>query len=98
MVQERPSILQLLPVFVAGIAVGASAIWSFSRLKKRTSESFDDTTEPNDDEFDSEDEEDESTLQNEPLKLVMIVRTDLKMGKGKIAAQCCHAAVGAYRR
>ena len=25
------------------------------------------------------------------------MRTDLDMGKGKIAAQCCHAAVKAYR-
>ena len=26
------------------------------------------------------------------MKQVMIVRTDLKMRKGKIAAQCCHGA------
>ena len=25
------------------------------------------------------------------MKQVMVVRRDLKMGKGKIAAQCCHA-------
>lgn len=31
---------------------------------------------------------------NEEYKLVMLVRKDLKMGKGKIAAQCGHAAVG----
>ncbi|GFE54094.1 peptidyl-tRNA hydrolase [Babesia ovis] len=30
------------------------------------------------------------------VKLVLCVRTDLEMGKGKIAAQCGHAAVGAY--
>lgn len=30
-------------------------------------------------------------------KLVLVVRTDLKMGKGKIAAQCGHAAVTAYK-
>jgi len=29
-------------------------------------------------------------------KMILVVRNDLKMGKGKIAAQCCHAAVGAY--
>lgn len=28
-----------------------------------------------------------------PATMYLIVRTDLKMGKGKIAAQCSHAAV-----
>ena len=32
------------------------------------------------------------------MKQVMVVRTDIKMGKGKIAAQCCHAAIGAYKQ
>jgi peptidyl-tRNA hydrolase len=32
------------------------------------------------------------------MKQVMIVRTDLKMKKGKIAAQCCHGAIGAYKK
>lgn len=31
-------------------------------------------------------------------KLVLVARTDLKMGPGKMAAQCCHAAVGCARR
>jgi len=31
-------------------------------------------------------------------KLVLVVRNDLKMGKGKAAAQCCHASVMAYRQ
>eukprot|EP00192_Tetraselmis_astigmatica_P014761 CAMPEP_0117677374 /NCGR_PEP_ID=MMETSP0804-20121206/16711_1 /TAXON_ID=1074897 /ORGANISM="Tetraselmis astigmatica, Strain CCMP880" /LENGTH=174 /DNA_ID=CAMNT_0005486653 /DNA_START=108 /DNA_END=632 /DNA_ORIENTATION=- len=43
-----------------------------------------------DGESDWEDEED--------VKLVLVVRQDLKMGKGKIAAQCCHAAVGAVQQ
>ncbi|KAF1328977.1 Peptidyl-trna hydrolase, partial [Globisporangium splendens] len=34
----------------------------------------------------------------QPHKMVLCVRTDLKMGKGKIAAQCCHATLGAYKR
>lgn len=32
------------------------------------------------------------------LKMVLVVRNDLKMGKGKIGAQCGHAAVGAYQK
>ncbi|XP_012216480.1 peptidyl-tRNA hydrolase 2, mitochondrial isoform X2 [Linepithema humile] len=31
------------------------------------------------------------------FKLVLVIRTDLKMGKGKVAAQCSHAAVAAYK-
>ncbi|XP_038061841.1 peptidyl-tRNA hydrolase 2, mitochondrial-like [Patiria miniata] len=31
-------------------------------------------------------------------KLVLVVRTDLKMGKGKVAAQCSHAAVSCYKQ
>lgn len=29
-------------------------------------------------------------------KMVFCVRKDLQMGKGKIAAQCCHAAIDLY--
>ncbi|KAK2175357.1 hypothetical protein NP493_735g03017 [Ridgeia piscesae] len=31
-------------------------------------------------------------------KLVLVVRTDLKMGKGKVAAQCSHAAVDSINK
>ncbi|EFN58132.1 hypothetical protein CHLNCDRAFT_14837, partial [Chlorella variabilis] len=32
------------------------------------------------------------------LKMVLVVNDELKMGKGKIGAQCAHAAVGAVER
>lgn len=32
------------------------------------------------------------------MKQVMVIRSDLKMGKGKIAAQACHASLGAYKK
>lgn len=37
-------------------------------------------------------------LDNGDMKMVLVVRNDLKMGKGKIGAQCGHAAVGAYEK
>ena len=35
---------------------------------------------------------------NEECKMVLIVRTELKMDKGKVAAQCSHATLVAYQR
>ena len=31
-------------------------------------------------------------------KLVLVVREDLKMGKGKVGAQCGHGTLGAYEK
>ena len=31
-------------------------------------------------------------------KMVLVVRTDLQMGKGKVAAQCAHGAVDLYKK
>jgi PTH2 family peptidyl-tRNA hydrolase len=31
------------------------------------------------------------------MKMVLVIRTDLDMTKGKVAAQCCHACLAAYR-
>ncbi|MFH1684790.1 MAG: peptidyl-tRNA hydrolase Pth2 [Candidatus Micrarchaeota archaeon] len=31
-------------------------------------------------------------------KQIIVIRTDLDMGKGKLAAQCCHASLGAYKK
>lgn len=32
------------------------------------------------------------------MKQAIVMRTDLKMGKGKIAAQACHASLEAYKK
>mmetsp|Transcript_22909 Transcript_22909/g.35856 ORF Transcript_22909/g.35856 Transcript_22909/m.35856 type:complete len:271 (-) Transcript_22909:101-913(-) len=36
------------------------------------------------------------SVTGQSLKMVLCVRKDLKMTTGKIASQCCHAALGAY--
>ena len=36
-------------------------------------------------------------LMQAPYKMVLCVNMSLNMGKGKIAAQCCHATLGAYQ-
>ncbi|KAJ1508563.1 Peptidyl-tRNA hydrolase protein 2, mitochondrial, partial [Coelomomyces lativittatus] len=39
-----------------------------------------------------------SVSTRKPQKMVFVVRTDLGMGKGKIASQCCHACLAAYEQ
>ncbi|DAA74473.1 TPA_exp: putative Mitochondrial peptidyl-tRNA hydrolase Pth2 [Trichophyton benhamiae CBS 112371] len=57
-------------------------------------------------EEEEEEEEDEDDIEGElatfegntdEVKLVLVVRTDLGMGKGKIAAQCSHATLACYK-
>ncbi|KAI9733693.1 MAG: hypothetical protein M1834_003296 [Cirrosporium novae-zelandiae] len=54
------------------------------------------------DEDDEDEEEEQGELNefkgnNEECKLVLVVRTDLGMSKGKIAAQCSHATLAVYK-
>lgn len=37
------------------------------------------------------------SLEDGPFKLVLIVNMELKMGRGKVVAQCCHATLGSYK-
>ncbi|KAI8803204.1 peptidyl-tRNA hydrolase PTH2-domain-containing protein [Cladochytrium replicatum] len=52
------------------------------------------------DDYETESEDDtkktDSVSKGEECKMVLVVRTDIQMGKGKVAAQCGHAAVAAY--
>ncbi|EFP74190.1 hypothetical protein PGT21_035864 [Puccinia graminis f. sp. tritici] len=50
--------------------------------------------------LDSHDEADLKSIRpnwSEESKLVLVVRSDLGMTKGKIAAQCCHATLACYK-
>lgn len=76
-------------------------------VKKSWPNSYDvkvhaDSSDEADDEDDEPEDEDGKELKNfddrnEDVKLVLAVRTDLGMTKGKIAAQCGHATLACYK-
>ncbi len=85
--------------FFGGLAIGAAATWFFAkqRLSDEADDEDEDDWEDDDEDDDEEDDDEEVAFPNETLKMILVVRTDLKMGRGKAAAQCCHATLAAYR-
>ena len=91
--------------FLGGLGLGFGLGFMIPRLKiiETPIEKDTEKEEDSDDEWES-DESDEEYDENEvsngigPTKMVLAVRMDLKMGKGKIAAQCCHASVSAFKK
>jgi PTH2 family peptidyl-tRNA hydrolase len=52
---------------------------------------------------DNDDDDDDNSADSDDYsrgeyKMVLVVNESLKMGKGKIAAQCCHACLGSYKK
>ena len=74
-----------------GRLIFSGGFFSFSKILIQWS----DVSDPSDSELmgDPNDE----IIPGEEYKMVLCVRMDLKMGKGKMCAQCGHAAVGAVR-
>lgn len=94
--------------FGQGSSIGLFGTSGSSDTKKSWPNSYDvkvhaDSSDEADDEDDEpEDEGDGKELRNfddtsEEVKLVLAVRTDLGMTKGKIAAQCGHATLACYK-
>ncbi|XP_057369170.1 peptidyl-tRNA hydrolase 2, mitochondrial-like [Daphnia carinata] len=81
------------PSFLAGLSCGIISSALIYRLLAN-----DDTTILPKNEHGELSYGDSINRNEQTYKLLLVVRTDLKMGKGKIAAQCSHAAVAAYKQ
>ncbi|CAJ1959387.1 unnamed protein product [Cylindrotheca closterium] len=83
--------------FFTGALLPTLFLWAFTR--KQTN--GDNSSNEDDEDMDGVEEGGPSSkwgYSDAPYKMVLCVNTELSMGKGKIAAQCCHAAVGCYKR
>lgn len=82
--------------FVVGVGVGIAFCQIYDRWFKNNE---DDDSEWEDEEDSEEEEEGEVTdlTATGHMKMILVVRNDLKMGKGKAAAQCSHASVAAFK-
>ena len=81
--------------FLSGLGIGLGLSLF---LNKRESVGNNEESDDESDEWEDESEDDNDEFGDMDMKMVLAVRTDLKMGKGKIAAQCSHAAVAAYKK
>mmetsp|Transcript_17383 Transcript_17383/g.29377 ORF Transcript_17383/g.29377 Transcript_17383/m.29377 type:complete len:213 (+) Transcript_17383:78-716(+) len=69
-------------------------------IRERAESNLDGTDNEEEDLFDDGEAypvSNEYGIMNGPFKMVLCVNNELKMGKGKIAAQCGHATLGAYK-
>ncbi|XP_023027811.1 peptidyl-tRNA hydrolase 2, mitochondrial [Leptinotarsa decemlineata] len=74
-------------VFSMGTFIGAATTYFITRLKHKPKEEI---------WINGMDDKYEFKVPTDEYRLIIGVRNDLKMQKGKVAAQCGHAAVAAY--
>ena len=68
---------------------------------QRANENENEGATESEDDYESEEEYEVNSLSLNDIpgevRMALVIRQDLGMQKGKIAAQCCHAALGCYR-
>lgn len=87
---------------IAGVAATAitgvlTAIFTYKIKGKKKEANEESKKFEHKEEKKEESEEAQVQKQEEVYEMALIVRGDLKMGKGKIGAQCGHASLGAYK-
>jgi len=95
----------ILAVIISVASAAAGYVYGASHREKQTSHERPTNTEGQDKDRESDDEDtsadgDLSAVTagfQQPCKLVLVVRTDLNMTSGKIAAQCGHATLACYK-
>ncbi|KAG0282670.1 hypothetical protein BGZ98_006664, partial [Dissophora globulifera] len=76
-----------------------------SKKQEKQTQDEDDNDGEDDEDYTSDEDDSENDDNNdlsefdlqEEYKMVLVVRSDLGMGKGKAAAQCCHATLANYK-
>lgn len=85
-----------LVAFAAGAALPTIAWWWLGRRRRGDDESDDDDALAHNTKGTTTTSTASWNLAHAPYKMLLVVNMELGMGKGKLAAQCGHAAVGCY--
>jgi PTH2 family peptidyl-tRNA hydrolase len=89
------------PSFITGVGLGLGiAAGYINFFQKQISDAIPTDNTDNDSAVCSSEDDDSDYSDvdmSKEMKMVLVVRQDLKMGKGKAAAQCCHATLAAYK-
>ncbi|AMD22648.1 HHL122Cp [Eremothecium sinecaudum] len=96
---------QVCPTATFNNVSPTNAILSEERIKQIKAKALSsEKSSPVDEDYDSECDEDDVEIDSKWLndipgevRMALVIRQDLPMTKGKIAAQCCHSALATYR-
>ena len=88
----------MLKVIAAVAVVGASAFLGYACVNHFSKKVvYEKSKKVREEEKERREEDEKRGAESTEYKMVLIVRSDLKMGKGKIGAQCGHASLGTYK-